>query len=506
MMNIKLKLVVFLLVELVLYTGNAKAQNMEGKLDSLFTGLSKNEMLNGAVLVAENGNVIYEKAFGYSNIEKATMNKPSTSFELASVSKVFTATAILQLKEKGKLSLNDKFVKYYPEFPYPEITIRQLLSHTSGMSDQDIAEASSTYFKKLRENYTNAQLIPLLAEANIQWKLATNEKWWYCNTGYALLAALVEKLSKKSFNDYLTDNIFKKAGMNNTYLKSKFLPSHDSTTLAGNYDYEFRYSIQRIKMEGKKSYYNGASYGAANIISTLNDLLKFDNALYNGTLLSGATLDEAYTATILSNGCKNAVWLNIGGMGNSFDGLGWFAFEDTSAGKVVWHTGGMPGCATIFLRNITKRQTIIILDNFNSEGIYKSALNAMNILNSKPISPAKKSLTKVYGKAMMNKGESFATSLLLENRKNIEQYNFLENDMNNLGYDFLSNNLINQALETFKVNALLYPESDNTYNSYGEALLKAGKKEESKMMYKKSLQINPQNTESLNSLRELEGK
>jgi len=482
-------------------TFSASAQNPQQKLDQYFTALSKSDMFNGSVLVAENGEVIYQKSFGYAKFEKQSLNENTTSFQIASVSKIFTAMAILQLIEKKKLQLDDPYIKYFPEFPYPGITIRQLLSHSSGMSDQDVSVAIADYDKKIGGKHTNTQLVRLLAEAKVELKLVPGEKWWYSNTGYELLATLVEKLSKKQFYRYLSQNIFMPAGMKNTYLKSDFLPQHDTATLANNYDFEFRYSPNRIKITGAKSYYNEASYGCSDVISTTNDLLLFDDALYSGKLISKAALEQAYLPAILNDRTKNFVWKNIGGMGDAFDGLGWFVFADSTAGKMVWHAGGIQGCATIFLRNITRHQTVILLDNTSSEGLYKSGLNAMNILNNMPLLPVKKSLAKIYGKALMGKGEIVATCLLNEYKNDSSRFSLSENDFNNLGYDFLSNNLIPQALKTFKINTFLFPDSDNTYNSYAEALQQAGKKQEAIMMYKKSLQLNPENKESQRALQ-----
>jgi CubicO group peptidase (beta-lactamase class C family) len=500
------KTVIQLFFICLLYSNVVTAQNHQTQLDSLFTSLSKNELFNGTVLIAENERIIYQKSFGYANFEKKILNDNNTNFQLASVSKVFTAVAVLQLMEKGKLKLDDEYKKYFPAFPYAGITIRQLLSHSSGISDQDVSAAINDYDKKIGTKHTNAELIALLAEAKVKLKLAPGEKWWYSNTGYELLATLVEKLSITPFNRYLYTNIFQPVGMKNTYLKSDFLEKQDTTKLAGNYDYEFRYSTSRIKMEGENSYYNEASYGFSNIISTTNDLLLFDHALYEGKLLKLSTLDETYTPAILKNGQKDFVWKDIGGMGDACDGLGWFIFEDTSAGKIVWHAGGMQGCATIFLRNITKHQTVILLDNTSSEGLYKSGLDAMNILNDKTLLSIKKSLAKLYGKALMGKNATYASCILNQYKNDSIYYSLSEDDMNNLGYDFLSNNLIPQAIETFKINTFLYPESDNAYNSYAEALQKAEKKEEAIMMYKKSLQINSGNKDSQNSLSVLEAK
>jgi CubicO group peptidase (beta-lactamase class C family) len=480
------------------------AQTTSQKLDDYFSAVADNKEINGNLLIAENGKVIYKRSFGYADFETKRLNAENSEFNLASVSKTFTAVAVLQLKEKGKLSLDDKFVKYFPEFPYPEITIRQMLSHSSGLSDSDLSGIFNKPAAKTPEKIsTDAELIPLIARAKVPLKLQPGEKWWYCNLAYRLLAILVEKVSGETFNDYLSKHIFQPAKMKNTYLKTSLLNRADSPQFSQNFDYPFKFSLERVKFVGTRSYYNEASFGYSNIVGTTSDLLRFDAALYNGTLLKNETLEEAFSPTKLRSGEDNRIWLNMGGMGSALNGLGWFIFEDASAGKIVWHTGGMPGCATIFLRNITKKQTVVLLDNTNSEGLYRRALSAMNILNGKPILPVKKSLTKIYGRALMEKGADYAAVRLNELKNDTENYNFSENDVNNMAYEMLENDYPAQALETFKLNTFLFPASDNVYESYGEGLLQIGKRDEAVRMFEKTLKINPQNEDAQKMLEKM---
>ncbi|MBT1701828.1 serine hydrolase domain-containing protein [Chryseosolibacter indicus] len=484
---------------------NTTAQNITDRIDSYYTNLADKGELNANVLVAENGKIIYQKSFGYADFENRRLNNNTSEFNLASISKVFTAVSILQLKEKGKLSLDDNFAKYFPDFPYPTITIRQMLSHTSGLSDQDLSGMWDRHKEKNPDKIiTNKDLVQVLVAAKASLKLKPGEKWWYCNFAFTLLASLTEKLSGEKFNEYIDRHIFKPAGMTHTYPKTALLNVSHSPDLSYNYDYPFRYSNDRINFVGEKRYYNGIAMGASDVISTTGDLLKFDIALYNGVLLDSKTLEEAFRPTKLTNGDDNVIWLNIGGMGKAYDGLGWFIFADTTAGKIVWHTGGMPGCATIFLRNVSKKQTVIVLDNTNSEGVYKKALSAMYILNGKPGLIAKKSLTKIYGKALMAKGADNAFTRLLELKDDTTHYSLIENDMNNLGYEFLENGHTAQALETLKINTLLFPQSDNVYNSYGEALEKDNKLPEALLMFKKSIILNPSNEDSKNAVKRIQ--
>lgn len=481
------------------------AQTIPQKLDDYFSALGNNREINGNLLVAENGRIIYKQSFGYADFDSKRLNTDDSEFNLASISKTFTAVAVLQLKEKNQLNLDDKFVKYFPDFPYPAITIRQMLSHSSGLSDSDLSPIfNETAAPKTGKVSTIEDLPARLARAKVPLKLQPGEKWWYCNLAYQLLALLVEKQSGEKFGAYLVRHIFQPAGMQHTYLKNALTNRKDSPQLSQNFDYPFKFSPVRVKFAGERSYYKDDSFGNGNVISTTGDLLRFDTALYNATLLKNETLDDAFSPTRLKSGENNKIWLNIGGMGGALNGLGWFIFEDESAGKIVWHTGGMPGCATIFLRNITKKQTVVLLDNTNSEGLYRRALSALNILNGKPVLPVRKSLTKIYGRALMEKGADFAAVRLNQLKADAENYNLSENDMNNMAYEMLENGYPRQALETFKINTLLFSASDNVYESYGEGLLKTGKKEEAVAMFKKSLEINPDNEDAQKMLKKIE--
>ncbi|HEX8246772.1 MAG TPA: serine hydrolase [Pyrinomonadaceae bacterium] len=473
------------------------------KLDDYFTNLANGREFNGNVLVAENGKVVYEKSFGYADFEARKLNTKDTEFELASIAKPFTATAVLQLKEKGKLNLDDKFIKYFPEFPYAEITVRHLLAHTSGLPDLDLFD------KLVAENpdriFENKEVIPVMKAAKTPLRFQPGEKWSYNNFNYALLALLVEKLSGQKFDDYLKKNVFEPARMTRTYVRTSLINAQPTPNLAFNYTYPFLFSSELINVEKtfsnpfyKKTFYNHAFVGMSYVYSTTGDMLKFDRALYDAKLLKNETLEEAFTPTKLNSGEMNKPAsrpgsLGFGGLGNSFNALGWFILEDAAAGKIVWHGGGMPGILTIFLRNVTKKQTVIVFDNTMSPGLYRKGLSAMNILNGKPILTVKKSLAGIYGRTLIAKGVDSAAVRLNELKADTENYSLSEDEFNNMAYDMMFNGFKEQALETFKINTFSFPTSDNVYESYGDALLRAGKKEEAIIMFKKALKVNPDN-------------
>lgn len=496
-----------LVISALLAATAVPAQDAASRLDAFFSDLARNQGFSGNLLVAEKGVIIYEKSTGFAEVETRRLNSEATEFQLASVSKIFTAIAVLQLKEQGKIALNDAYSHYFPAFPYKEITLRQLLSHSSGLSDQDLAKTLSDYENKLPAKRLNQEdLIPAIVSGNVPLKLQPGEKWWYCNLGYQLLAYLVQEVSGEPFDQYLKRHIFEPARMEHTYLKTAHCHPNETPDFASNYDYQFRFSDHRRKLEGKDNYYVEALFGHSNIISPARDLLRLDQALYDGRLLKPKSLEEAYSPANLRTGEKVAVWLNIGGMGSAFNGLGWFIFEDNSHGTIVWHSGGMPGCATIFLRNLDKKQTVILLDNANSEGIYSKALSAMNLLNGLPPLPVKSSLMKIYGRALVSNGPDTAFVRLKQFQADTNHYTLTENDLNRLGYDLLEHGYPQQALETFKTTIWLYPQSDNALNSYAEALEAAHQRDEALQMYQRSLELNANNEDSKNAIFRLRAK
>lgn len=481
-------------------------QHVQEKLDQLFGSINAFGEINGNVLIAENGVVVYKRSFGFSDVPNKVRNTDSTGFTLASVSKIFTSVAILQLRDKGKLKLDDQVVKYLKDFPYPDITIRNLISHTSGLPDYQLYEDQMT--KNRDKIFSNKDVLPSLKSWKKPLTFEPGEKWQYSNTNFCLLALLVEKLSGLEFRKYLQKNIFDPAKMMDTYFQADSLHrSHKN--MAKNYVHPFLYSFSIKNVDSLKQYrwilYNASGFvGQGGIISTNGDLLKFDNALYSGKILRPATLMEAFTPTVLKNG-KNAN-ADIG-IGEASYGLGWFILNDTTDGRIVWHSGGRPGALGIFIRNISKKQTVIMFDNAFHKNLFANGINAMAVMNAHEPEFEKISLTRDYGSALVNKGADIAFCKLQQLRADSAHYYLSEDDNNELGlrllYEASFDGHNELALEVLKLNTLLFPKGFNTYDSYGEALARMGKKVEAIFMYKKSIEINPENIGGKKALEEL---
>jgi CubicO group peptidase (beta-lactamase class C family) len=340
----------------------------------LLITLNERNELSGNVLVATEGNVLYKHSFGYANVAHKTLNTDSSTFILASLAKPFTAVAILQLKEKGKLKLDDAASKYLLDFPYTHITIRQLLSHTSGLTDLQIFEGP--YRADTNKIFSNADIIPAIRADKNALIAQPGEKYSYSNTGFGILVLIVEKIAGVPFQDYLRKQVFAPAKMDHTYINSRLIDQNPGDrNRTQNYDF-LSYAPDRLLVADSMKKHKielinlSGILGPDAVISTTGDLLRFDQALYGSKLLRQSTLQEAFTPVKLNNG-QDAT----GGWGKIawYSGLGWMILRDSTDGKIVFHPGGDAGAVTILLRNLTRHQTVIVLDNVTHRGVHSYA-------------------------------------------------------------------------------------------------------------------------------------
>ncbi|GAB3986006.1 serine hydrolase [Spirosoma daeguense] len=317
------------------------------ELDSLFATVPD---FSGVVLIAEKGKPVYKKAFGYQNFETKTPNTTSSIFELASVSKQFTAMTILMLKQEGKLNYDDRIDKYISGLPYPGITIRHLLNHTSGLPDyQDVMDKHWDKSKVAN----NADNIAYLIKYQPTKLFEPGAKYTYSNTGYMLLASIAEKASGQDFIQFCRNRIFNPVGMTKTDIRTR----NDKIKLpemAWGYTYvpeKKRYVRADSFPQFNYGIWLGNRKGPGRISSTADDLLKWDRALYSSQLVDQQTLRDAFTVAKLNDGTATQY------------GFGWQVEQSPKLGKVVWHDGDNPGYKTQIMRFIDADKTIILLCN-----------------------------------------------------------------------------------------------------------------------------------------------
>lgn len=491
---------------LMFYNGVAQSLEVEqkcSKIDSLITLWSNHKTFNGGIVVMQKGKIIYQKAAGFANFEKGILNTESTPFNLASVSKPFTAVAIMQLVERKKLKLTDFVASYLPDFPYKSVTIEQLLSHTSGLPETDQFEKQYIQ-ENPSEILSNQKIYDDLVRLNIKPLAAAGEKHFYNNLNYILLATLLEKVSRMSFYSYTKQYIFEKAGMKNTYVRERTSPNTARYFLPTFYDSTFTNVDSLKNRKIYTDYHLGGTYGDNNVITTLQDMVLFDNALTSGKLLAQNTAKQMYRPVKLASGD-----LFFTGGTKTYT-LGWNVNEKNFAGQfVAWHDGSLVGLTTIYFKNLTDDVTYIMYENKNTPLFFRRFLAISNIIDGlKPADVSlQKSLVREYGVTLVQKGPHFATDRFNELKSSPDWY-FQEHEMNELGYQLLlkSDNQERKGLsiEVFKMNTLLFPESPNVYDSYAEALMTLGLNEEAIMFYKKAIQLNPKNEAAKANLKKLE--
>jgi CubicO group peptidase (beta-lactamase class C family) len=462
---------IFLTVVILFSFFASKAQNKAVELDKLMTQAHINGVFNGSVLVAENGKVIYRKAFGYANKETKQLLKPEFCFDLASVSKQFTAMGIMILKERNKLSYDDKITKYFPEFPAygKDITIRHLVTHTSGLPNYQS-------FTK-RNNLSNKEIFKILIDRDTL-EFKPNEKYVYCNSGYVMLALIIEKVSNRSLAEFLKENIFKPLKMKNSLVADT--PKIDLKKRA------IGYSL----MDELDDYKMGHT-GSTSMFSTVDDLFLWDQALYTEKLVSKKIIEEAFTPTVLNDGSISNY------------GFGW---KLKPLQKKVEHSGIDFGYRTYINRDLNKKNSYFLLTNHGDAGtLFEISVAIENILRSDSYILPKIPVFTILKKALDTTDSEKAINIT---RKAIEETPndiVLDDDaINELGYKYLNEKKNDDALLVFKFNAEINPKSSNVYDSLGEIYLVNKDTIQAIINYKKAVALNPDNANAIKVLSKLD--
>lgn len=349
--NLKVQFVFLFLI----ITNVTFAQTSIYKLDKLIDSLILQQKFNGNILIAEKGEIIYQRSHGIANeITKEKLTQ-ETIFELASCSKQFTAMAIVILKEKGKLNLDDKIVKYLPELSeYKEISIKNLLHHTGGLPDyMPIMDAVWDKSKIA----TNNDVINVFSKHKPKVLFKPNNKHEYSNTGYALLATIIERVSGQTYANFLREHIFKPLKMKNSFVYNRRISPKKIKNYAFGYLFiksQNKYILPDDYENTKMVFWLDGVVGDGTVNSSVTDLLKWDRALYSTKLVSNESLQEIFTNGKLDDG-------SIGK-----HGFGWRILETKEFGRIAKHSGGWPGYMTYIERNMDTDKTIIILQNHNN--------------------------------------------------------------------------------------------------------------------------------------------
>lgn len=363
-----------LIISLVLISNICFAQNTKKvkQIDSLFTMLYEQNQFNGSVLIAENNKVIYNSGKGIRDENTKQKNNSNTIFELASVSKQFTATAIILLNREGKLKYSDDFTKYIPELSFwKDITIADLLRHTSGIPEFLLDMKDEWDENKIA---TNQNMIEFYASRKDTLEFIPKSKHSYSNTNYALLASIIERVSGVSYSEFLERNIFKPLKMKRTFVYNRRQNPKKLNNYAIGY-YWAENSFNKVTAEepghdDKRSYYLDGIVGNAKVHSSTKDLFKWVNALKSNSFLTQEEFEEMTRITETSEGKKISYGFGL----EISRGENKFAYG---------HSGRTDGYITFLYHDQIKNRIIIILENFDL-GTYPFE-NIIEILEDKPL-------------------------------------------------------------------------------------------------------------------------
>ena len=308
-------------------------------VDNFYSSLKGKEAPGIAVLVARDGNVFYRKGFGYADIKNKIMITPDTKFRIGSVTKQFTASAILKLQENNLLSVNDKLSKFIPDFPRgDEVTIHQLLTHTSGIHSYTNKEG---FIDKVTKPISPDSLVNSIKKDPYDFN--PGEKWLYNNSGYFILGYIISKVSGKPYAEYLKETFFDPLHMENTGIHYAGIKlEHEAKG----------YSKNNIKYDDAINWDMSWAGGAGSIYSTVDDLMKWNQALYGGKVLDEKSLKSALTPVVLKNGEQPPVQYGYG------LGLNKYRGED-----IISHSGGLHGFVTQLSYYPKEKLTVVMFSN-----------------------------------------------------------------------------------------------------------------------------------------------
>ena len=461
----------------------AISQNKKTRLAEIMQTYHNYNMFDGAVLVAEHGEVIYKDAFGLANREWNIPNKTDTKFMIGSISKPLTATLVLIQVQKGFLHLDKTVQEYLPEFknkPAGIVTIRQLLKHTSGIPNYDIIK---DFFPRIsRQNFSRAEYIKVFIDSSLAF--TPGKHYAYSSWGYFLLGHIIERITNKSYAQLMSEDIFKKLGMNNS---GSYHHQQIVSNRATGYDYNFGgYTSSDFRDQSN-------AMGTGDIYSTVEDLFKFHMALADETLLNKELTTEMFTP-----GIKPADY-----------GFGWFnkQFKYTSTDSVAsnLHLGMTDGFISFIRRVPSTKSLVVILCNSSPTDFFGITNSLYQVLYNRPVTikqPVHKKMEILIGQ----NGVKIA----------LAEYQKMKNDSAHYSVDWISMNFLAEQLLTLKRyedarlisenNVKEFPDKDLILVTMANIYLALNRKDDAIRFYKRALEVTPMYEEAKNRLKELQQK
>ncbi|MFI5218558.1 MAG: serine hydrolase [Bacteroidia bacterium] len=491
MTKIKGTLITLLLLLSISKTGFSQTKNSVSTLQTIkgietYLDTIEKVGFSGTVLVELNGKKVISKGYGFCDKAKSIKNEPNTVFDIGSITKQFTATAILKLEMQGKLSTDDKITKYFENVPTDKssITIHDLLRHQSGLQ----SVAGKDYDKISQAEFLDTVM-------NSKLRFAVGTEFSYSNIGYSLLGIIIEKASGKTYETYLYENLWKPAEMEMTGYSR---PAFDKNKIAIGY-----YNDDKVWGKPTDKDWDGTApfwhlKGNGGILSTTEDMYKWHKALMGEKILSKEAKDKLYHPKIRATENYNSIY-----------GYGWDVFQTNRNTRRIWHNGSNRIFYADFMRYIDENVTLIMLSNKS----HQTNFNKLNFELSKMI--FEKNYNPIIPVADNETNQKYTQQIIdiilgdgIEAAKNNYQkrdtkVNILEYIINEKGYDILSQKDYGKAIDLFTMNTIAFPKSSNAFDSLGEAYMMKGDKALAIKNYEKSLELNPENGNAKDMLEEL---
>jgi len=459
------------------------AQNKASKLDGIMKSYHDFNMFDGAVLVAENGQIVYKNAFGLANREWDIPNTTATKFMIGSISKPLTALLMLIQVQKGLIDLDKKISDYIPGYSNQngsKITIRQLLNHTSGMPNYDIIK---DFFPKIsRQNFTREDYIKLYMDSTLAFE--PGQSFYYSSWGYFTLGYIMELVTGLSYSQLMKQDIFDPLGMNNSgsYFHTQIVKDR-----ASGYDYTLEgYSSADFRDQSN-------TMGTGDLYSTVEDLFKLNLALANHTLVNKKLSDEMFTP-----GRQPAEY-----------GYGWFnkhfRYTQTDSVSTNFHLGMTDGFLSFLVRIPSTNSMVVILCNSSPTDFFGITGNLIKVLYNKPVN-LKQPVHKVMEKIIAADGAAKSVEAYQRMKKDTMNYYIDWISMDFLGNQLLSLKRLDEARIILENNATEFPNRDLVLCSLAKTYEALNRKSDAIIWYRKTLALNPGYEEAKNRLRELENQ
>lgn len=454
------------------------------QVNDLLDKMHEQKQFNGAVLLAEDGEIVYERYLGVENDPGEDKISVDSSFRLASVSKQFTGMAIMILKEQGKLEYDDDIQKFLPGLDYEGVTVRHLLHHTAGLPDYEQWFGTNWDTDKDfddRKTAFNKDVFEQFVEHKPERKFAPGERWEYSNTGYVLLGHIIEKASGMPTRDFMQKHIFTPLEMSNS---QAFSPSEE-------FNVKHRvYGLSRIadgSFEANDWNYLNGMIGDGGVYASARDLLKWDQALYAEKLVADDTLAEAFTPGELNDGSKTDY------------GFGWSIQEEEGKPVIVEHSGGWVGFRTFIRRDLKTNRTLILLTNDSSAYFGRVLSSLGDVVSGEEIKAPKMSIATKLAEIIENDGPAAASKAYYELRKTERRrFDFGERGLTDLADLYRDRGEFENAVAIYKLSVDRNKNSANAQRGLGLCMIELGKQH-----LQESLKLFPGNAEATEVLRQL---